>query len=602
MLVGGRYEMIRELGRGGFGRTYLAEDTYRRGNPKCVVKKLQTKTKEPALLQAARQLFDQETKALYALSFHDQLPKLFAHFEQNGEFYLVQELIDGHDLRKNLTLGMKLEEDKAIELLREILEILAPVHQQNIIHQDIKPDNLLRRWKDKQLVLIDFGGVKAIRNLVLNAQGQAVVSRLANPSGYMPPEQLEGLPRPCSDVYAIGMMGIQSVTGLSPTQLPRDPDTKELSWHDQASVSLELANILKKMVRYDWEQRYQSVVDVLEDLPAAAPHITVSIDNFLAEFHKPNYRVVIEPKFDQACNFSEGLAGVAIDRRLHFINRMGVVVVRTDFEFSSVSQFRGAYQFSEGLARLEQNHRWGYIDRFGQIVIMPQFDDAQNFVDGLARVELNHAYGYIDATGKYLVKPQFESAASVFSEGLAGVEIDHRYGYIDKTGRLVIQPQFDSADNFVEGLARVTQEDKYGFIDKSGKYVIKPQFDVAHTFREGLARVRIDGKYGYIDHKGEVVIQPVFDDTFSFSHGLALVRSGHKYGFIDRTGNAVIRLQFDDAYPFSHGLAAVKIINKWGYIDPKGDYLLDLQFDDATSFADGLAVIKLNDQWGYVGD
>jgi serine/threonine protein kinase len=606
MLVGGRYETIRELGRGGFGKTYLAEDTYRRGRPKCVVKKLQPPSKLPSLLEKARKLFEAESVVLSELGNHEQIPSIYAHFEQSGEFYLVQELIDGHDLRQAFTLGDRWDEKNVISLLREILEILEVVHRHGVIHQDIKPENLIRRWKDKKLELIDFGGIKTIRYLTVNAQGDVNFTKMVGTPGYMAPEQAKGHPEICSDIFSVGMMAVQALTGYLPNQLPRHPETKAVEWHDQAIASPELAVIIDRMIQPDPSQRYQSVSEILKDLPILENPRAAAIESFnilLQEAKPPSYGVIISPQFDFARNFSESLAAVVVNQKLGYINKRGLFTIPPELEFDPISIFReGAYQFSDGRARLAIDQRWGYIDTDGRLVIKPQFDSANTFAEGLARVEIDHQYGYIDRNGNFIIRPQFESAAPSFSENMAGVEINHCYGYINKTGKVVIAPQFDTADEFGEGLARVTIKDKYGFIDKTGKVVIPAQFDVAHTFSEGLARVRVDGRYGYIDHSGKIQILPQFDDTFSFTEGLALVRNNDKYGYIDKTGQLVIPLQFDDAYPFSEGLAAVKIGNKWGFIDKNGALVVELQFEDAGSLHGGLAAVKLGGQWGYLGE
>lgn len=606
MLIGGRYETIRELGRGGIGKTYLAEDTYRRGSPKCVVKKLQLSLNTPPLLEKARAIFEAEAQVLYQLGEHEQIPRLFAHFEQNGEFYLIQELIDGHDLRQAFALGDRWDEKAILAFLREILEILEFVHHHQTVHQDLKPENLIRRWHDKKLEIIDFCSIKAIRNLTINETSEIGFSHPLGTPAYMPSEQALGLPQFCSDLYAVGMMGIQAATGYMPNQLPRNPETKDLEWHDQASISSELSHLLDGMVRYDFRHRYQSVRAVLDALPTPNNSRAAAIASFnllLQEAKPPQYDLVIPPQFEIARNFSEGLAAVVLHQKLGYINKWGTFVIAPELEFDWVNLLReGAYQFSEGLTRLSVGDRWGYLNLDGEIAIKPQFDGAEPFSQGLARIELNHRYGYIDQSGNWAIPPQFESAAPAFREALTGVEIEHRYGYIDRSGTVVISPQFDTADEFGEGLARITLNDKYGFIDKAGCVVIPAQFDVAHTFSQGLARVRVDGKYGYIDRTGELVITPQFDDTFSFSHGLGLVCQDGKYGYINLVGETAIALQFDDAYPFSQGLAAVKVGSRWGYIDVKGDFVVALQFDDACSFEAGLAAVKLGGQWGYLGE
>ncbi|NET54978.1 MAG: protein kinase [Symploca sp. SIO2E6] len=135
-LLDGRYRIIQVLGVGGFGKTYIAEDT-KLYDDRCVVKQLQPASTDPTTLQVARRLFDSEAKILHRLGNHDKIPRLLAHFEENQDFYLVQELIAGHDLSKEITPGKKLSESYVIALLQNLLETLAFVHQHHVIHRDI---------------------------------------------------------------------------------------------------------------------------------------------------------------------------------------------------------------------------------------------------------------------------------------------------------------------------------------------------------------------------------------------------------------------------------------------------------------------------------
>lgn len=262
----GRYQIIRLLGSGGFGATFVAEDRDLPGKPQCVVKQLKSKDIDPSLLQTARRLFDTEAQVLYRLGKHDRIPQLLAHFEENQEFYLVQEFIEGEDLSQEFTPGKQLSEVEIIVFLQDVLEILAFVHQQNVIHRDIKPSNLIRRRQDGKFVLIDFGAVKEISTLMVNSQGQTSGTILIGSSGYMPNEQLGGKPRFNSDIYALGMTAIQALTGVSPDQLQSDSETGEINWREYAQVSKPLAVILEKMVRSHFRDRYQSTNEVLADL------------------------------------------------------------------------------------------------------------------------------------------------------------------------------------------------------------------------------------------------------------------------------------------------------------------------------------------------
>ena len=264
-LQDGRYRIIAAIGGGGFGRIYVAEDTRRPGNPRCVVKHLQPASRELNFLELARRLFNTEAEILEQLGRHEQIPQLLAYFEENEEFYLVQEFIDGISLYDELVNNAKFDEAQVIVLLQDILSILVFVHAHNCIHRDIKPSNLIRRASDGKLVLIDFGAVKQIRQIPNNS-GQSEMSVAIGTQGYMPNEQSVGKPRLNSDIYALGIVAIQAVTGLRPSKLPEDPNTGEIVWRHQARVSNKLADIIDKMVRYDYRTRYQSATEVLQAL------------------------------------------------------------------------------------------------------------------------------------------------------------------------------------------------------------------------------------------------------------------------------------------------------------------------------------------------
>ncbi len=266
-----RYKIIKLLGSGGFGDTYLAEDLDLPNHPKCVVKHLKPNS-DPIVLQIVRRLFDSEAQVLYRLgNDSDQIPRLFAHFEEQGEFYLVQEFVDGADLSEEISPGKRLTEKEVIKLLQEILEILAVVHKKNIIHRDIKTQNIMRRRQDSKIVLIDFGAVKEVNTLMVNAQGQTNVSVTIGTAGYMPSEQATGQPKLSSDVYAVGMLGIYALTGLQPHELPKDPTNGEIIWRNWANVSDKLAGVLNKMVSYHFRDRYPSAVEALQALTPQQP-------------------------------------------------------------------------------------------------------------------------------------------------------------------------------------------------------------------------------------------------------------------------------------------------------------------------------------------
>ncbi|MBD2775306.1 serine/threonine-protein kinase [Iningainema tapete] len=254
-ILNNRYHIIDKLGGGWFGETYLAIDQWLDGDNLCVVKQL----KPNIINKSTLRLFEQEAQVLFKLGSHDQIPKLLAHFQQDEEFYLVQEFIDGHNLTQEIKPGECWGETKVIELLQEILEVLDFVHQNNVIHRDIKPKNMMRRH-DGKIVLIDFGGVKQ-----LTAENSSTVSTyIVGTPGYMPQEQINNQAQLCSDIYAVGMLAISALTGWNPNELPTDPKTLQLLWRDKAQVSDRLAEILDHMVQFHFAQRYQSASEVLD--------------------------------------------------------------------------------------------------------------------------------------------------------------------------------------------------------------------------------------------------------------------------------------------------------------------------------------------------
>lgn len=266
-LLDRRYQVTQVLGAGGFGRTYLAQDTRRPGNPICVVKQLKPVSSEPSFLETARRLFNSEAETLEQLGNHDQIPRLLAYFEEDQEFYLVQEFIEGHTLTQELQPDQRWEESRVVEMLSEVLAILEFVHRHSVIHRDIKPDNLIRRKSDNKLVLVDFGAVKQIRTQLASVYGQQLSNTIAvGTPGYMASEQALGQPRPSSDIYALGIIGIQALTGLMPVSFQEDLSTGEILWQQLVPVSRGLEPVLTKMVRYHFKDRYQSAAEALQAL------------------------------------------------------------------------------------------------------------------------------------------------------------------------------------------------------------------------------------------------------------------------------------------------------------------------------------------------
>lgn len=277
-LLAQRYEIVQFLGQGGFAETYLAMDKQMPFNPQCVVKRLKPQSNDPATLKAARKLFNREAKVLSDLGNHNQIPQILAYFEENEEFYIIEEYIEGEDLETEFISKAPVNEQDVISLLEDVLSILTFVHQHQVIHRDIKPSNLIRRRQDGKIVLIDFGAVKQVQTQVVTAGGGTSFLTIIGSPGYMPNEQLRGKPCFSSDIYALGMTAIYGLTGNPISEFTEDPKTGEITWRSQAKVSNKLAVIIDKMVRHNYHHRYENAQQVIQDLKKISSKIS-SIPN-----------------------------------------------------------------------------------------------------------------------------------------------------------------------------------------------------------------------------------------------------------------------------------------------------------------------------------
>ncbi|HEY0427623.1 MAG TPA: serine/threonine-protein kinase [Pyrinomonadaceae bacterium] len=278
-ILSNRYKILKKLGEGGFGQTFLAEDLHLPTAPQCVVKRLKPEFADDESYKLARRLFEQEAEILYRMGNHPNIPNLLAHFEENGEFFLAQELIEGWTLTEEFASEKRYDEREAIDLLRQILETLAFVHSQNVIHRDIKPSNLIRRASDGRIFLIDFGAVKQVSVNPFN-QNLTFQSTVAIGShGYMPPEQTAGKPRFASDLYAAGLVVIEALTGMNPLQLNQNRTTGEFLWQHKARVHAEIGNFVSRLVRYDFRQRHMSAKEAFAGLNMLASSLGLARKN-----------------------------------------------------------------------------------------------------------------------------------------------------------------------------------------------------------------------------------------------------------------------------------------------------------------------------------
>jgi serine/threonine-protein kinase len=266
LLFRDRYQILRALGRGGFGVTYLAKDASLPSEPLCVIKLLCPKVSNPVMLQRACQRFEREAKILSQLGSHAQIPRLLDYFQLNGEFYLVQEYVRGRTLSKEIKSRGTLSELEVKYFLREILPVLSYVHEHKVIHRDIKPPNIIRCQDDGRLVLIDFGAVKEQFVQVSHGTQKGTTTHFVGTLGFAPPEQLALRATYSSDIFALGVTCLYMLTGKPPMEFSYDSCTGEVHWQEHAQVSEHFGKVLDKMLKVSVRDRYQSADEILRVL------------------------------------------------------------------------------------------------------------------------------------------------------------------------------------------------------------------------------------------------------------------------------------------------------------------------------------------------
>jgi serine/threonine protein kinase len=259
-----RYRIRSILSRGGFGITFLAQNIHLPGQPLCVIKKLAPTFTDPSQIEIACKQFYLEALSLSRLGSHAQIPSLLDYFTIGSDRYLVESYIPGMVLTQIIDRQRKFTESEVEKFLTQMLQLLTYIHHHQLIHRDIKPQNIILCQTDVRFVLLDFGAVKDLAPATVDPQ--LTTSQAIGTPGFAPPEQLANRAVYSSDLYALGMTCVYLLTGKQPSQFPTDPHTCELIWSDTVEISRELSEIIGKMTQISLGDRYQSATQVLTAL------------------------------------------------------------------------------------------------------------------------------------------------------------------------------------------------------------------------------------------------------------------------------------------------------------------------------------------------
>ncbi len=627
-LLDRRYRVVQILSSGAFGQTYLAVDTRRPGHPQCVVKQLRPPSNTSTVLKTAYRLFKQEAEILEKLGKHDQIPFLLAYFEEGNQFYLVEEFVPGHALNREITAGQPWREERVLALLEEVLQLLAFVHSQGVIHRDVNPSNLIRRKPDGKLVLIDFGSVKEVANHVSDYDTEFPRTIATGTPAYMPIEQFQGNPQFSSDLYAVGMMAIQAITGLPGTDLPKlqDPSpshTGEIVWRNRAQCSPVLANIIDKMVCHQFGKRYQSAGDVLQALSklrhrqepntaqkkSNSPSL-LSADSFLSRFGTRFWWLILAgtgAAVALAFLFSYWSRPNPIKAKEYY--ELGVQKSRQD-PAAALQAFNKSIQlnpnnaesfYQRGNANYDLKKYPEAIADYSQtIALNPKYFDAY-FNRGLARYDFNDKRGAIeDYTQALNLQPN--DADTYYKRGIVYLELqDYKTAIQDFNAVIRLQPSLVKAYH-ARGLARAGSADLQGAIGDYTEAIKLDAQNVDALYSRGRARFHLGDYQGALaDYSQVIAIDPKNGDAYANRCSTQLNLGAHQAAIDDCT--QAISLNDKDAVAYNNRCIAYLNLKDYPKAIADCTQAVTLNPNDYNALSNrGLARSAGGDAQGAIGD
>lgn len=657
LLQGGKYRIVREIGSGGFGCTYVArhqifdkelaikeffvKDCCVRENGSCnVAVAIESKR---TLVEKMQRKFINEAQALFEIR-HNNIVRVTDVFLENNTAYYVMDYIAGLPLSDIIAKRGFLPEDESLQYLRQVAGALQHIHNLNRLHLDVKPQNIMVD-KDGNAILIDFGVSKQYDE----SSHENTSTLMGFTIGYAPIEQMGNDVSnftPATDIYALGATLYKMLSGVTP------PSASILAGGDEPEplpqgISLPVRNLVDASMQLNRRKRPQSIDDflaILGEEDSAKPNVrrtAMPLNEETGVFAEPGEETMLN--YDMRANLyaSElsinskpaGARAFIDDHEVGFtpLNKLRIeqgehrvklynlgwlsyekiVEVEAHAKVLNVNLLNYSWvgPFYEGRAAVEIDGKWGFIDRLGHEVIPCTFNSVSHFSGNAAKVERNGKFGFIDMDGYEFISPMYDSAGD-FSEEVAAVETNGKWFFIDKNAMIAVAGEYGTAGRMSEGLFYAkrlnwNKSGKYGFYDKDGNEVIPAIYNQAQDFSGGMACVAKSSlwsglKYGFVDKSGDMVIPFEYDNAGNISEDAVAVKKNGKWGFIDRLGCEIIPCRYDGAGSFYDGLAQIMQGGKRGFIDMMGNEIIPCIYDYAYRFSEGLAAVQLNGEWGYI--
>lgn len=552
------------------GRSYLGENTCESNNERYVIKQFMPPSKDPKLLKISHNVLETEAKPLDNLSEQDdRIYNLINFFEENQNFYLVRKYITGNPLDKEILPGQILKTEKVINLLLEILEILVLLHSSGIIHRNLKPANIIRRESDNKLVLTDFGAP------------QEAVSNIVGCSEYMPIEQVHGNPQFNSDIYTLGIIAIEALTGLTASQITAQKNQKNTSaekiiWHPRRyRVNPKLANVINKMVDLNYHNRYQSAKDVLNDLKA----INQQQSNFV--YQKIKHKISKNSKLTVGICSLILLSGIGwyffAPRNLNYAKEL----YKQGIKYYEKTEYEQAIKLFSQAININPEYANAYNSRGDAYYRLGKYEKSQQDSSAAIRHNPNDANAYYDR------------GFSLYSIG------EYNGAIIDYNQAIKIKPEYANA-YYGRGLARFQiKENRKAIADLNQAIAINSKFAPAYLHR-GIIRRKIGEKLEAIkDFDQAITINSKYTEAY-------YERGKTQYALNDKTAaqkDFTKVIELDSKYIEAY-IARADVYNDLGY--PKQAYedyekAIEMNPENPTAYIQrGLYRFKIKDIEGAI--
>lgn len=630
-LQNGKYKILDVLGKGGFGITYLAEHSALR--KKVAIKELflatqsifcsreeNSRTVRPHFddYEKHKSNFANEATTLARFSGKKGVVQINDTFSENNTVYFVMDYIEGDSLKDIVTQRGALSEKEAIEYILQILYALKEVHAADILHRDIKPDNLIVRKEDKQIILIDFGIAREFTEDETQTQ-TAMIS-----VGYAPPEQkiLRAKRSASMDLYSVGAVLYFCLTSQRPQTTDEIMSDDYISAKQlNSKISQKLSDFIDKAIDKKPSQRFQSASEMISFLEnydsgfVSSVGTSTTTNNTFNPVDSEQTLIFEESKVIPTKKVEEQkVKPTEKKNRTPIFIAIGVLLflfislliygnlpseydifIKAQEENTRESYEKFLSEYPDGRYKTDAEEKINTLDTESW-----QIANDANDKNSYLKYKEEHPNGqfikkadstllYMDLNERYI----FSVAAN---EGLIVVRGKNTlFGYVDTLGNEVIPLQYEDAGIFSKSLAMINKNGKWGFINTKSEMIIPLEYDDAGGFSEkcGLASVNKNGKWGFINTKNEVIIPLEYDKAGGFSEKteLARVKKNGKYGFINKQGKYAISSQYDSAYDFYDDVALVMTDKKWHLIDKSGKVFKALDYEYVFPFREGFAAV-----------